>query len=252
MTTTAQLGRCSLPLVILAIVSSHIQNKHPLCAPTASRLFFFLFSFFYKKKRSRLVNACFYHTYNCVKLAQPMSNTSTPWGMLSMEMVALLKSSNKHLLNARRNQTYCPSQPLTKAVLESISQAAPSRTVLQTVWCLGYSAEYRQVGCCQEICASLPKQDKEYKKDQLMDLQRWGCLRVCGWIIYLFPLLTMMSENSAPERCWMVVLTGCCRRETCGDQCPKCKHSSALELLTWYHCHSGCVYLCPAELPGHQ
>ena len=115
--------------------------------------FFFLFFFFKKKnKRSKLVNTCFYHTYNSVKLSQPMSNTSTPWVMLSMETVALFKSSNKHHVNVLRNQTYCPSELLTKAVLESIQQAAPSKTALQTVWGLGYSAEYRQVGCHQDFC----------------------------------------------------------------------------------------------------
>ena len=100
---------------------------------------FFLFFFFFflhvlkKNKRSKRDNTCFYHTYNSVKLAQPMSNTSTPWPMLSMETLALLKSNNKSLVNTRRNQTYCPSQLLTKAVLESIQQAAPGRTVFQTV-----------------------------------------------------------------------------------------------------------------------
>ena len=57
-----------------------------------------------KKKKSRRDNACFYHTYNSVKLAHPMSNTSTPWAMLSMETLALLESDNKHLVNTRRNQ----------------------------------------------------------------------------------------------------------------------------------------------------
>ena len=159
-TTTAQLGRCSLPLVVLAIVSSHIQaNTH--CVHLVRLGFFFLLFFL----KSRVVNACFYHTYNSVKLAQPTSNTSTPWAMLLMKTVALFKSSNKHLVNTRRTQTYRPSQLLTKAVLESIRQT-PSRTVLQAVWHLGYSAEYRQVGFQKEICASLPEQDKECTRYQ--------------------------------------------------------------------------------------
>ena len=142
MTATAQLGRCSLPLAVLTILSSHIS------ALSFKKE---------KKQRSRLVNACFYHTYSSVKLAQPMSITSTPSVMLSMETVALLESNSKHLVNTRRNQTYRPSPLLTKAVLESIQQAVQRKTALQAVWCLGYSAEYRQVGCCQGICASLPE-----------------------------------------------------------------------------------------------
>ena len=70
--------------------------------------FFLLFLLLKKIQRSRLVNGCFYHTHNCVKLAQPTSNTLSPWVMLLMETVALLKSSNKHLVNTRRNQTYRP------------------------------------------------------------------------------------------------------------------------------------------------
>ena len=90
-----------------------------------------------------------------------------------METVALFKSNNKHLVSTRRNQTYRPSQLLTKAVLESIQEAVPSKAAVQTVQSLGYSAEYRQVGCQKETCASLPEQDKEYKrKDQQVELQR--------------------------------------------------------------------------------
>ena len=92
----------------------------------ASVLFFFslslllLFLFDKRNQRSRYDNARSHHTYNSVKLQQPMSNTSTPWVMLLMETVALFESSSKHLINTRKNQTYCPSQLLTKAVLESI------------------------------------------------------------------------------------------------------------------------------------
>ena len=112
------------------------------------RLISFLFYFKKKNRRSRHGSAHSHYTYSSVKLAQPISITSTPWMMLTMETVALFKSGNKHLDNMRRNQTYCPSQLLTKAVLESTQEAVPSKTALQTVWSLSYSAEYRQVGCC--------------------------------------------------------------------------------------------------------
>ena len=85
-----------------------------------------------------------------------------------------------------------------------------------------------------------------------MELQRWGHLRVCSWIIYIFPLLTEILEKSAPERCWTVVLIGYCFRDPCRGQWPKYKHLSASELLTWRNFHSRCACLGSAELLGQQ
>ena len=84
------------------------------------RLGFFLLSlvlFFFKEERN---NACSYHTYSSVKLVQLVSNTSRSMVILSMETVALFKSNNKHLVDTPRNQTCCPCQPLTIAVLGSM------------------------------------------------------------------------------------------------------------------------------------
>ena len=44
--------------------------------------------------------------------------------------------------------------------------------------------EHRQVGCWKYPCTSLPEQDKEYIKNQQVELQRWGCVRVRGWTVY--------------------------------------------------------------------
>ena len=68
----------------------------------------------------------------------------------------------------------------------------------------------------------------------------------------LFPLLTVASGKSAPERCWMTALTGRSRRETCRGQHPKYKHSGPLGPLTWHHYHSWCKCLSSAKLPRRQ
>ena len=173
--------------------------------------------------------------------------------MLSIETVALFKSSSKHLVNARRNQMRCPSQLLTKAVLESIQQAAPSRTVLQAVRSQGCWVEYRQMGCRQDFCPSLPEHDKEYilKKGSAGGAPTLET-RESARVDSLFSLLTVLSGKSAPERCWMAALTGCCCWEACRGQYPMYKHSGPLEPLTWHHYHSWCTCLSSAELPRRQ
>ena len=110
----------------LPFSSPHSSSLDTICHMRASthsvhrlRLGFFLLSLvlFFLEERN---NACSYHTYNSVKLVQLMSNTSRPRVMLSTETVALFKSNNNHLVNMPRNQTCCPRQLLTKAVLGSI------------------------------------------------------------------------------------------------------------------------------------
>ena len=61
-----------------------------------------------------------------------------------------------------------------------------------------------------------------------MELEHWW-VRESVWLDNLFPLLTILPEKSAAERCWMVALTGCCRWETCKGQCPK--YNQTLECI---------------------
>ena len=94
--------------------------------------------------------------------------------------------------------------------------------VLQAVWRPGCWVEYKQVGYQKEICALLPKQDKEY----IQDITRWSSNAGGTWECVIgFLLLTVVPEKSAAERCWMVALTGYCCQETCRGQCSKYKQT---------------------------
>ena len=121
------------------------------------------------------------------------------------------------------------------------------------MWCLGCWVEYRQVGCHQDLCPSLPEQVKEYilKKGSAGGAPTLGP-HESVWLDSLFPLLTVVPGKSAPERCWMAVLSGCCCWGPCRSQRPKYKHSSPLGPLTWHHYHLWCTCLSSAELPKRQ
>ena len=89
-------------------------------------------------------------------------------------------------------------------------------------WVVGWSTNKR-VGRKKSALCSQSKTRNIYKISLDGALTLGMCESV--WLDNLFPLLTVVLEKSTAERCWNVVLTGCCCRETCRGQCPKYKQT---------------------------